>query len=102
MTRAITVTRRDFVKVGAAASGGLVIGIRFPSFLEATPPAGAVLPFAPNVFLRVDPDGMVTGVVIADHKETPSWINKVITAGYIDSLVEKPVEENTVAIEGLG
>jgi hypothetical protein len=40
--------------------------------------------------VSVDSAGVVNGVVIADHKETPSWINKVSSAGYIDSLVEKP------------
>lgn len=49
-----TLDRRDFVKLGALAGAGLVIGIRLP---EAR---GAAAPLQPNAFLRVDPDGQVT------------------------------------------
>jgi hypothetical protein len=44
--------------------------------------------------VAVDPAGVVNGVVIADHTETPSWIQKVVNAGFIDSLVEKPYTDS--------
>src|SRR5688572_2834786 len=48
--------RRDFLKLGAIAGSGLFLGVRVPE-RSANGPAA---PFAPNVFLRVDPNGDVT------------------------------------------
>lgn len=47
------VTRRDFLKVSALASGGLLIGFR----LEAT---SAPAPFTPNAWVTIAPDGKIT------------------------------------------
>jgi hypothetical protein len=33
--------------------------------------------------------GEVAGVVIADHKETPSWMDRVIQGGIMDALIGK-------------
>lgn len=40
--------------------------------------------------VAVTPAGEVNGVVIADHKETPSWMNRVMGANFIDQLIDKP------------
>jgi len=48
--------RRDFVKLGALAGTGLLLGVRIPE-REAS---GRTAAFAPNVFLRIDPSGDVT------------------------------------------
>ncbi len=40
--------------------------------------------------VAVTPTGEVNGVVIADHKETPSWMNKVTGARFVDQLIDKP------------
>ena len=48
--------RRDFVKLGALAGTGLLLGVRVP---ERTSGKGAGS-LAPNVFLRIDPSGEVT------------------------------------------
>src|SRR5437899_11150048 len=52
-----TLTRRNFVKTGA----GLVIGFYLPPRLVvASPPRRAEAPFAPNAWVRVGTDGIVT------------------------------------------
>src|SRR2546428_11046162 len=52
-----TLTRRNFVKTGA----GLVIGFYLPPRLVvAPPPRRAQAPFAPNAWVRVGTDGIVT------------------------------------------
>jgi CO/xanthine dehydrogenase Mo-binding subunit len=49
--------RRDFVRLGAVAGTGLLLGARVPG---RGPNGAARAPFAPNVFLRIDPGGDVT------------------------------------------
>ena len=52
-------TRRALVKATAAAGGGLILSLSFPrlrAVVAAEPDAG----FAPNAFVRIDPDGKVT------------------------------------------
>src|SRR5690349_3499397 len=48
--------RRDFIKLGAIAGTGLLLGVRVPEHGGAKRRA----PLQPNVFLRVDPNGDVT------------------------------------------
>ena len=68
MSAAREIKRRDFLKVGAALGGGLVISTFIPEWAQAT---GAPLPasaaFAPNAFVRIGTDEIVT--VIANHSE---------------------------------
>ena len=58
MTPITTLDRRDFVRLGALAGTGLIIGIRLPVADART--RRSVAPLKPNAFLRVDPDGAVT------------------------------------------
>lgn len=52
-------TRRNFLKVGALAGGGLLLGFSVPAKRGfAAEAAGAA--FVPNAFLRIAPDGTVT------------------------------------------
>src|SRR5216683_1889266 len=69
------IKRRDFLRVGAAAGGGLLISLYLPEFAKAGTDAGvlqpgmAVLPegelstFAPNAFLRIGADDRVTLII---------------------------------------
>ncbi len=58
------ISRRTFLKTGAAVGGGLVLGCVLPfSGREAEGATKAVVPFAPNAWLRIAPDGKVTVMV---------------------------------------
>jgi isoquinoline 1-oxidoreductase subunit beta len=60
MNRAIKLTRRQLLKGSAALGAGLVIGFRLP--LDAAAQQAQATPgvFAPNQWLRIDRDGIVT------------------------------------------
>jgi CO/xanthine dehydrogenase Mo-binding subunit len=49
------IDRREFVKLGALAGGGLLIAIYVPQ-----KDAAAAAPFQPNAFLRIDPSGEIS------------------------------------------
>ena len=53
----MTVTRRQFLKVGAAVGGGLLVEIYSPRRARADAGQGGS-PFAPSAFLRIDKDGV--------------------------------------------
>src|SRR5258708_6085130 len=72
MTREIR--RRDFLRVGAAAGGGLLVSFYLPEVAGAGRDAGepqpgmaalpeAAVPFAPNAFVRIGTDDTVTVIV---------------------------------------
>ncbi len=52
-------TRRTIVKATAAAGGGLMLGLAIPRLAPALA-AEASADFAPNAFIRIDPDSKVT------------------------------------------
>src|SRR6202521_1373906 len=59
----IALDRRSFIKAGAALAGSLIIDFAIPlgecpAFAQAAPP-----PFAPNGFIRIDRQGVVTLVM---------------------------------------
>jgi len=59
-----TTSRRGFLKAGAAATGGLVLGFMLPSGGRLARAAEAKpVVYAPNAFLRVAPDNTVTVIV---------------------------------------
>ncbi len=60
MNGIVNLSRREFLKAGAAVSGGLLLGFRIPLDSALSEAAG---PFAPNAFLRIDPSGAVTALV---------------------------------------
>ena len=49
--------RREFLKLGAAAGGGLILGVSLPDLRAFAATDGK---FQPNAFLAIDPDGSVT------------------------------------------
>jgi isoquinoline 1-oxidoreductase beta subunit len=61
-------SRRHFLKVGAAAGGGLLLGFHFVPRTSAARAAPApASTFAPNGFVRIDPNGTIT--LIMSHTE---------------------------------
>ena len=60
----IPLDRRSFLKAGAAIGGGLALTIALPPVLRPAWAAGATPPaYAPNAFIRIDRQGIVTFVV---------------------------------------
>jgi len=56
--------RRGFLKLGAALGGGLALTVALPAVLRPTgAAAGASTGFAPNAFIRINRQGMVTLVM---------------------------------------
>jgi isoquinoline 1-oxidoreductase beta subunit len=67
MNTSLNLNRREFLKVSAAAGGGLLIGWYLPGRLEAAAGPHTAAEFMPNAFLRIAPDNTVT--VIVKHLE---------------------------------
>jgi isoquinoline 1-oxidoreductase subunit beta len=57
------VSRRGFMKAGAVATGGLVLGFYLPGANRFARAADAAAPSAPNAFLHIAPDNTVTVMV---------------------------------------
>jgi isoquinoline 1-oxidoreductase beta subunit len=57
------ISRRHFMKVGAVAGGGLVLGFFMPGANKFARAADAKPVYAPNAFLRIAPDNTVTVAV---------------------------------------
>lgn len=69
--------RRAFLKTGAAAGGGLLVGLYLPAARAAlTSQAPAPPPLVPFAFLKISPDDIVT--VIANHSEMGQGIYTVL------------------------
>jgi isoquinoline 1-oxidoreductase beta subunit len=58
----VDVSRRRFLSVSAAVGGGLLIGFTAGPVINAAGAAekAAKTPFAPNAFIRIDPNGQIT------------------------------------------
>ncbi len=54
--------RRDFLKIGVAAGGGLLIGVHLPG-RSGLAEAAAATPFSPNAYVRIGADDLVTVIV---------------------------------------
>src|ERR1700693_5699212 len=63
-------SRRFFLKASMLAGGGLLLGLHLPSLAQAADPPPTS--FAPNAFLRIDPDGATT--FILPHSEVGQGI----------------------------
>ena len=61
-------SRRDFLKLGSLATGGFLLGVNF----QCSGPKGELLTFAPNVYLSIDSDNLVT--IIAHRSEMGTGI----------------------------
>ncbi|TSD83030.1 xanthine dehydrogenase family protein molybdopterin-binding subunit [Mycobacterium sp. KBS0706] len=58
-----TLDRRGFLKIGAAIGGGLALTVALPPALLPALAAAEAAGFAPNAFIRIDPQGLVTLVM---------------------------------------
>jgi isoquinoline 1-oxidoreductase beta subunit len=68
MNAIVNVSRRDFLKSGVLAGGGLILGVYLPRSGQAQDAAGKKATiFAPNAFVRVGSDDTVT--VMVNHSE---------------------------------
>ena len=56
-------SRRSFIKAGAVATSGLILGFFVPGANRLARAADAAVPSAPNAFLRIAPDNSVTVMV---------------------------------------
>lgn len=75
---ATTPTRRDFLRSSALAGGGLLLAFRLPAAERlATAAASLAEPFAPNAWIRVAPDGVITFIV--DRSEMGQGINTALS-----------------------
>jgi isoquinoline 1-oxidoreductase beta subunit len=67
MTEVLNVSRRDALRAGLLAGGGLVLGLHLPSLAKGQGPGKKGGPFALNAFVRVGADDSVT--VVVNHSE---------------------------------
>jgi len=64
MNNIMNLSRRDFLKVGALAGGGLILGFNLePSGGSGAARAATNKPFAPNAFIRIGTDDFITVIV---------------------------------------
>ena len=67
MNEVVNVSRRDLLRTGLLAGGGLVLGLHLPSLAAGKPPGPKEGPFTLNAFVRVGADDSVT--VVVNHSE---------------------------------
>ena len=67
MTEILNLSRRDFIRTGLLAGGGLVLGLHLPSLAKGQEPGKKGGPFALNAFVRVGSDDSVS--VVVNHSE---------------------------------
>ena len=63
MSGIINMSRRDFLKTGALAGGGLILGFSLPFGASLSEAAGKKVPFVPNAFIRIGADNSVTIII---------------------------------------
>ena len=67
MSEIVKVSRRDFLATSALVGGGLILGFYLPGHDIAIAAKSPAAPFAPNAFIRVGHDGVVTFII--NHSE---------------------------------
>lgn len=73
-------SRRDFLKLGSLAAGGLLLGVNF----QCSGPKGELVTFAPNVYLSINSDNEVT--IIAHRSEMGTGIRTSLPQIVADEL----------------
>ncbi|TMG78793.1 MAG: xanthine dehydrogenase family protein molybdopterin-binding subunit, partial [Betaproteobacteria bacterium] len=94
-----SVTRREFLRASSIVGGGLLLA----SYLEPAEALGALAPtasaggaaeFAPNAFIRMTPDGIVT--IVAKNPEIGQGVKTMLPMLIADEL---DVDWTTVRVE---
>jgi isoquinoline 1-oxidoreductase beta subunit len=73
-------SRRDFLKIGSLAAGGFVLGVNF----QCSGPKGELITFAPNVFVTIGSDNIVT--IVAHRSEMGTGIRTSLPMIVADEL----------------
>jgi isoquinoline 1-oxidoreductase subunit beta len=73
-------SRRDFLKLSSLATGGFILGVNF----QCSGPKGELITFAPNVFITIDSDNLVT--IIAHRSEMGTGIRTSLPMIVADEL----------------
>jgi isoquinoline 1-oxidoreductase beta subunit len=73
-------SRRDFLKIGSLAAGGFVLGVNF----QCSGPKGELISFAPNVFVSIGSDNIVT--ILAHRSEMGTGIRTSLPMIVADEL----------------
>jgi isoquinoline 1-oxidoreductase subunit beta len=73
-------SRRDFLKIGSLAAGGFVLGVNF----QCSGPKGELITFAPNVFVSIGSDNIVT--ILAHRSEMGTGIRTSLPMIVADEL----------------
>lgn len=73
-------SRRDFLKLGSLATGGLILGVNF----QCAGPKGETITFAPNVYISINSDNQVT--LVAHRSEMGTGIRTTLPQILADEL----------------
>ena len=76
MTRPTSMQRRDFLKISAAAGGGLLIASYVDVFGSSSLAGAELVDFEPNAWVKIAPDGAVT--LIAQNPEIGQGIKTML------------------------
>src|SRR5688500_19344975 len=87
-------TRRDFLRVSAIAGGGILFATYVDTLEAATSWATVPVDFAPNAFIEMTPDGIVT--IIAKNPEIGQGVKTMLPMIIAD---EMDVEWKNVRVE---
>ncbi|WP_291909997.1 molybdopterin cofactor-binding domain-containing protein [Chitinophaga sp. CB10] len=80
-TEIFSASRRDFLKVGGLLTGGLVLGV---SFFSCNEKGKKIISIAPNVYLQIGSDGVVT--IVAHRSEMGQGIRTSLPLIVADEL----------------
>ena len=94
MNRPADPSKRAFLQAAVALGGGLLIGLRLPADESYATHNGEGTPFAPNAWIRIGSDGLVT--IIVDRSEMGQG---VMTALPMLVAEELEVEWSAIRIE---
>jgi isoquinoline 1-oxidoreductase beta subunit len=79
-SKVFVASRRDFLKLGSLATGGLLLGVNF----QCSGPKGETVTFAPNVYISINSDNEVT--LVAHRSEMGTGIRTTLPQIMADEL----------------